>query len=95
MNLQDALRRNLSDIGARPFPDLMDAMVRSHVAHAPRRQHEVEAALGQARSVGLRAPVTEAVLAAYRRTARRIDVEIPDSPMAVDQAVAWLSEGLQ
>ncbi|MBL3575957.1 hypothetical protein JMK10_02410 [Rhodovulum sulfidophilum] len=94
MGLSAEIRANLTDINARPFPDLLDAMVRTHVVHAPRRQHEVAAALEQAGSLGLRAPVTEAVLDAYRRTAHRIDTEKPKPPTQVEQAVRWLAEDL-
>lgn len=95
MGLEEEIRASLSDIGARPFPELLEAMVRTHVVHAPRRRHEVEAALGQARSLGLKAPVTEAVLGAYRETARRIEAERPGVPADLDQAVSWLSKGLE
>ncbi len=94
MGLSAEIRANLADVNARPFPDLLDAMVRTHVVHAPRRQHEVAAALEQARSVGLRTPVTDAVLEAYRRTAHRIETEKPQPPAQVEQAVRWLAEDL-
>ncbi|ETX12896.1 hypothetical protein OCH239_15485 [Roseivivax halodurans JCM 10272] len=94
MGLSAEIRSNLADINARPFPDLLDAMVRTHVVHAPRRQHEVAAALEQARALGLHATVTEAVLDAYRRTAHRSETEKPQSPTQVEQAVRWLAEGL-
>ncbi len=95
MGLENELRVNLSDIGARPFPNLLDAMVRTHMIHAPRRQHEVEAAIGQARSQGLNTPVTDAVLAAYQMTAQRISSEHPARPSNVADAVTWLSEGMK
>lgn len=95
MNLEAEIRHNLSDIGTSPFPDLLDAMVRSHVIHAPRRQHEVEAALEQAHAMGLSAPLTQAVLEKYTKTANRIANEQPKTPMDIDQAVAWLSEELK
>ncbi|MGR3272687.1 NAD(P)-dependent oxidoreductase [Thalassococcus profundi] len=95
MGLEEELRANLSDIGARPFPSLLDAMVRTHMIHAPRRQHEVEAAIGQARSLGLKTPVTDAVLVAYRQTARRIDSERPPAPGSVAEAVSWLAGSLR
>ena len=94
MGLEAELRENLADISARPFPDLLDAMVRTHIVHAPRRQHEVEDAIAQARSFGLQTPVSDAVLAAYTKTSRRIAEEQPAPPADVAEAVRWLSAGL-
>lgn len=94
MGLAAELRENLADISARPFPDLLDAMVRTHVLHAPRREHEVEDAIAQARSFGLQTPVSDAVLAAYAKTSQRIAEESPTPPANVAEAVRWLSAGL-
>lgn len=95
MGLAKELRDNLSDIGTRPFPDLLDAMVRTHVIHAPRRLHEVEAAIGQARSLKLKTPVSDTVMATYQMTAKRIKSLRPDAPNDVAEAVEWLIGGLE
>lgn len=95
MGLRPQIRENLRDICARPFPDLLDAMVRSHVVHATRRKHEVEAAIAQATSLGLEVSVTQAVLATYSRTEERIHDERPSLPMTTDEAVSWLANGMR
>ncbi len=94
MGLSNEVRENLLDVNARPFPDLMDAMVRTHVVHAPRRQYEVAAAIDQAQAFGLKAPVSEAVLEVYRKNAVRIEAERPGVPATVQEALKWLSKGM-
>ncbi|MCQ2003223.1 NAD(P)-dependent oxidoreductase [Rhizobium sp. NRK18] len=95
MGLGSEIRENLTDVCARPFPDLLDAMVRSHVVHATRRKHEVEAAIAQASTLGLEVSVTRAVLSVYSRTEERIALERPNLPMTTDEAVSWLANGMR
>ncbi|GGG83727.1 phosphogluconate dehydrogenase [Salipiger pallidus] len=95
MGLQVPIRDNLTDISARPFPDLLDAMVRSHVLHAPRRKYEVAAAIAQAESYGLKLQLTQSVLQSYERTVRQLENTAPKGPLSTDEAVALLSEQLK
>ncbi|MCA0851253.1 hypothetical protein [Salipiger thiooxidans] len=95
MGLEAPIRDNLSDISARPFPELLDAMVRSHVQHAPRRKYEVAAAIAQAESYGLKLPLTQSVLQSYERTVRQLENTAPKGPLSTDEAVALLSEQLK
>lgn len=95
LGLDAALRDNLTDVGLKPFPELLDAMVRTHVVHASRRSHEIAAAIDQARDTGLDLPVSNAVSASYRRTVQRLETAPPPSPVSVTTAVTWLSEGLK
>ncbi|MBU2890826.1 hypothetical protein KO492_14080 [Celeribacter halophilus] len=92
MGLSKEICENLSDIGVRPFPELLDAMVRSHVIHAPRRKLEMEAAIDQAQSLGLQVPVNQSVLEVYKATSARIEAEHPNVPMSIGQALNWLSK---
>ncbi len=95
MGLQNEIRASLTDISARPFPDLLDAMVHSHITHAARRLHEIEAALDQVKAHGLSLPVNEVVLEAFRKTADRMGFENPVAPNDVEQALQWLRPAKQ
>jgi 3-hydroxyisobutyrate dehydrogenase-like beta-hydroxyacid dehydrogenase len=94
MGLSSALRDQLQDIGETPFTDFLDMLVRTHVVHAPRRSHEVEAALGQLEEQQVPSTVTRSVLEAFRTTARRLE-DAPafrDRMPTADEALAWLAE---
>ncbi|MBJ3774875.1 NAD(P)-dependent oxidoreductase [Acuticoccus mangrovi] len=92
MGLSDALRDNLSDIGRTSFPDFLDAIIRTHVVHAPRRAHEVAGAVAQLEERDLPASVSRAVLDAFHRTSDRLVAAAPaQPPKSADEALAWLS----
>jgi 3-hydroxyisobutyrate dehydrogenase len=94
MGLLEALRDNLRDVGRTPFPDFLDAIVRTHVVHAPRRTHEVEAAIEQLRGCGVEPVVSRAVADRFRRTAeadRELEVVVAAGETR-DLALAWLDE---
>lgn len=95
MGLSDALRDQLRDISETPFTDFLDMLVRTHVVHASRRSHEVEAALSQLKEQQVPCTVTQCVLEAFRETARRLkDTPLPQDPTPnVDEALAWLEGG--
>lgn len=95
MGLADRLRDNLLDVSKRPFPDLLDAMLRTHPMHAARRRHEVEAALGQAQSLGLDLPLTHAVLSAFTRTERALEDRPLHRSADIAEIIAWLSGDLE
>lgn len=95
MGLEAEIRENLQEIGERSFPAVLDAMVRTHVVHAPRRRHEVAAAIAQAEALGLHVPLAHAVLDAYSRTEARLQSGAFEEVPPLNEAVAWLAEGLR
>lgn len=96
MGLLEHVRRNLADIGRSDFSDFLDAIVRTHVVHAPRRAHEVAAALEQVEACGYPATVSRAVLARFEETAREVAHEpLEQVPTTAEAALAWLDGRLR
>ena len=93
MGLEQEIRANLVDIGARAFPSVLDSMIKTHVVHAPRRRQEIEAAIAQAEEAGIEVPMSRAALTTFTKTRDRIASEHPQSPPDVGWALEWLSMG--
>ena len=95
LGLADALRANLDDISRRPFPDFLDAIVRTHPVHAARRAREVEAAIGELGAHALPTDVSRAVLARFETTAGRLAADPPPQRLtarpSAREAAAWLA----
>lgn len=91
LNLADALRANLDDISRRPFPDFLDAIVRTHPIHAARRAREVEAAIGKLAAHELPTDVSRAVLARFETTVARLAADPPPQRPSAGEASAWLA----
>ena len=91
MGLEGRLRESLSDVGRSGFPNFLDSILRTHVTHAPRRAHEVAAAVAQIEEQGGDARLTRAVHALFQRTCSLLSSEPdPPAPQSADAALAWL-----
>lgn len=94
MGMERQLRDSLADIGRTSFPDFLDSIVCTHVSHAPRRLHEVEAVIAQLQEQRCDASVTQAVRALFGRTAAQIaGARERPAPDSADGALAWLEQG--
>ncbi|MCB8878869.1 NAD(P)-dependent oxidoreductase [Acidisoma cellulosilytica] len=89
--VMDRLFDALGDIDANPLRETLEAFVRTHAVHAPRRLKEVEEAERQLHKVGLPSDVLPGVRARFQRTCdamTRGPIGIPN-PTA-NEALAWL-----
>ena len=91
MGLRDVLKKDLASIDEKPFADLLDAMVRTHPIHAPRRVLEVQAAIDQANALGLRLPLTETVRTSFEATCRRLETSPPGEMPDIHQSAKWIT----
>lgn len=94
MGLLEPLRQSLLDIGRGSFPDYLDAMVRTHVSHAERRYHEVEAAVLQLVDEGFDPVTSKSIIERFKRTAIAIRQSkgASNRDESCDQAIDWLLE---
>lgn len=89
--LTDKLHDALSDIDKASLRDFLEALVRTHVLHAPRRLKEVEEAERQLRVAGLPVAVLPGVANLFARTSEAIATNpIGTAEPTVAQAFAWL-----
>lgn len=87
----DKLYDALADIDRTPLRATLEALVRTHVIHAPRRLKEVEEAERQLHKAGLPVDVLPGVRARFERTSRFIETNpIAGTAPDVDEAFAWL-----
>jgi 3-hydroxyisobutyrate dehydrogenase len=87
----DKLYDAMGDIDATPLRAMLEALVRTHVIHAPRRLKEVQEAERQLHKANLPVDVLPGVRARFERTCRAIrdnPIETPDPTVA--EAFAWL-----
>ena len=81
----------LADIDQTPLRTFMEALIRTHVVHAPRRLREVEEAERQLRQANLPIAVLPAVRALFERTCADLKQSPPgDSAPTTATAFAWL-----
>ncbi|WP_459615525.1 NAD(P)-dependent oxidoreductase [Bordetella sp. 2513F-2] len=98
MGLRAPLYEVLADMDRTPLTTFVDAFVRSHVQHAPRRLAEVREARQQLCDAGLQPLVLDGVERLFARTAQGLQaaraaqggapLEIPDT---VPERLAWLT----
>lgn len=94
--VREELLELLSDIDKAPIRELLDAMLRTHVLHAERRMHEVEAAGGQLERLGLPLIVQPGVRTLFENTAKAVAARgLPGEQPSFEQALAWLLEDLR
>ena len=87
----DKLYDAMADIDQTPLRTMLEALVRTHVVHAPRRLKEIEEAERQLHKAGLPVDVLPGVRARFERTCRAIralPIDTPDPTVA--EAFAWL-----
>jgi 3-hydroxyisobutyrate dehydrogenase len=87
----DKLYDAMGDIDATPLRAMLEALVRTHVIHAPRRLKEVQEAERQLHKANLPVDVLPGVRARFERTCRAIrdnPIKTPDPTVA--EAFAWL-----
>jgi 3-hydroxyisobutyrate dehydrogenase len=89
--LTDRLYEAMADVDQTPLRDLLEALVRSHVVHAPRRLKEVEEAERQLHKAELPVDVLPGVRARFERTCRALSVNpIATTDLTAAEAFAWL-----
>lgn len=81
----------LSDIDRSSLRDFMEMIVRTHVIHAARREHEVHHASDQLRQMGLPSEILEGVERRFRTTAEGLQKTPLTTPNpTLEQALEWL-----
>ena len=89
--LTDRLYEAMADVDQTPLRDLLEALVRTHVIHAPRRLKEVEEAERQLHKAELPVDVLPGVRARFERTCRALSVNPIATPdLSTAEAFAWL-----
>ena len=89
--LTDKLYDAMADIDRTPLRTMLEALVRTHVVHAPRRLKEVEEAERQLRKADLPVDVLPGVRARFERTCRAMQADPIGTPNpTVAEAFAWL-----
>ena len=89
----DKLYDALADIDQTPLRAMLEALVRTHVIHAPRRLKEVQEAERQLHKANLPVDVLPGVRARFERTCRAIKAHPIGTPNpTVAEAFAWLRD---
>lgn len=82
----------MADVDQTPLKGFLEVLVRTHVLHAGRRQHEVEDAERQLARIGLTPLVTPAVGDLFSRTAlAEWPADARDEIPTMETALAWLA----
>jgi 3-hydroxyisobutyrate dehydrogenase len=87
------LYKVLSDFDKTALRDFMEMIVRTHVLHAARREHEVHQAGDQLRQMGLPSVILEGVESRFRTTAQGLQ-KMPLEMLnpTFEQALEWLDK---
>lgn len=81
----------LSDIDNSSLRDFLEMLLRTHVIHAPRRQHEVKEAAKQLTLAGLPVQVLPGVESLFAKTSSDLEkTPLKLSNPTTDDAIAWL-----
>jgi 3-hydroxyisobutyrate dehydrogenase len=87
----DQLHEALSDMNDTPLRDFLEALIRTHVVHAPRRLHEIEAAERELCEAGLDVLVLPGVRKLFERSCEAMKIApIADARPTADAALTWL-----
>jgi 3-hydroxyisobutyrate dehydrogenase len=90
VGLKAQLYENLADFDQAPLPDFLDMLVRTHVIHAARRYHEVEAAEVQLVAFGFEPRVTSAVKSLFDRSRKALEGKDVSPDVSVAAALQML-----
>jgi 3-hydroxyisobutyrate dehydrogenase len=83
----------LSDMDQVSIVEFIETLVRTHVVHAERRQHEMEDALTQLNQTGLPSFVLPGVIASFAHTQRQLAEHPLQAPSpSLQDALAWLMQ---
>jgi 3-hydroxyisobutyrate dehydrogenase-like beta-hydroxyacid dehydrogenase len=89
----EQLHDALADIDQAPLRSTLDALIRTHVIHAPRRLKEVEEAERQLQLLDLPVDVLPGVRARFQRTSLAMAARPRSEGLpSVDEALTWLGQ---